>query len=505
MQIKYQIKILILLFSLLFSNLVLAENTVSNTAKAEVWDSKKIMKPLLDGVRRFTLPNGLKVVFYRRPHAPVFSGQIWVKVGGVNEQINQTGSAHMLEHMAFKGSETIGTKDYGKEKGLLQKLDRLESKGKLNEKELKNKEKIKAKLNKLWENNEFSRIYEDRGGVGLNAATSKDYTYYMVDLPNNAFELWAWMESDRLLKPVFRQFYEEKEVVREERRMRSDDDPNGKLYEQMVATAFLVHPNRFPIIGWPSDLKNLEKEVVEHVHRTYYRPDNMVISLVGDLDFDTVKTTIEKYFSRLEKPKTKLPVITTEEEPQKGQREVVVIDKALPRAVLAYHKPVYPNPDDMKFTVLHSVLGDGRSSIFFRRFIEGKKIASSVSSSEAPGELYPSVFYIWAVPKKGVSNRELITEIDKVIEELKKNQIPQADIEAAKKRIRVSLLGEMASSHGLAQTLGHAEVLWGDWRKMLDMYDITFNVTSKDLQDLAIKYLTVQNRTVARLENAKNE
>ena len=459
------------------------------------------MKPLLDGVERFSLPNGLKVVFYRRSHAPVFSGQIWVKVGGVNEQIGHTGSAHMLEHMAFKGSETIGTKDYSSERKLLKRLDQLSLNKNLSKQQVKEKEKINKQLIKLWKNNEFSRIYEDRGASGLNAATSKDYTYYMVDLPSNAFELWAWMESDRLVNPVFRQFYEEKEVVTEERRMRSDDDPNGKLYEQLIATAFLVHPNRFPVIGWPSDLKNLERAVVKELHDTYYRPDNMVVSIVGDLDLATVKKTMEKYFSRFHKPKTEIPAILTEEEKQSGTREVVVINKALPRFALAYHKPVYPDADDMKFSVLHSILSDGRSSIFYRRLVEGKKMATSVSSSEAPGELYPSIFYVWGSPKKEIGNKKLITEVETILNELKEKEIPEKDIEAAKKRIRVELLGEMSSSHGLATTLGHAELLWGDWRKMLDMYDITFNVKPQDLRELARKYFTNDNKTVARMEN----
>ena len=469
----------------------------SNLAQAQNWDTKEIFKPLIKDVERFTLSNGLKVVFYRRKNAPVFSGQLWVKVGGVNERIGHTGAAHMLEHMAFKGSKVVGTKDYQKEEELLAKLDAIDVQ------DTKAREEILEQIKEIRIDNQFSKIYETNGASGLNAATGKDYTYYMVNLPNVAFELWAWMESDRLLNPVFRQFQEEREVVKEERRLRTDDNPNGKLYEQLILNAYDVHPNKYPLIGWAKDLSSLEKSEVERLHGLYYRPDNMVISLVGDLEIESVKSTLEKYFSRLVRPETEIPTIKEVEPEQTEAKFVGITHKALPRFALAYHKPVFPNTDDMKFTLLHTLLSQGRTSIFYKRLVEGKKIASSVSSSEGPGEIYPSVFYVWGVPKVGTSNATLVKEVEGILEELKTKQFTKQELDSAKKRVMADLLTTMKSNFGIARTLGHAELLWGDWMKLLEMYNTTFNTSSEDLNMIASKYFIKTNKTLATLETEK--
>ena len=248
---------------------------------------------------KLRLSNGLRVLVFPRKQAPVFSGHIWVKVGSVNETPGVTGVSHMFEHMAFKGSEVIGTKDYREEEKLLEKLDALMSGGLDGPEAMEQAKDLRAKLETLWENNEFSRIYQKAGAVGLNAATGKDYTFYLVSLPSTAFELWCWMESDRLLNPVVRQFYKERAVVAEERRMRVDDNPGGMLYEALLATAFWAHPNRLPTIGWASDLHQLKADDVKKFYAKYYRPDNMVVALVGDLDAETIRPLLEKYFGRI--------------------------------------------------------------------------------------------------------------------------------------------------------------------------------------------------------------
>ncbi len=475
-----------------FSTFLLACLLYSNFALAQSWDTQEIFKPLINDVKRFELSNGLKVVFYQRKNSPVFSGQLWVKVGGVNERIGQTGAAHMLEHMAFKGSTRIGTKDYEKEKELL---------GQFKTASEESKEKILEQIKEVRINNEFSKIYESNGASGLNAATGKDYTYYMVNLPNVSFELWAWMESDRLLNPVFRQFQKEREVVKEERRLRTDDDPNGKLYENLMLTAYEVHPNGYPLIGWAKDLNNLNEEEVTRLHGLYYRPDNMVISLVGDLEISEVKSTLEKYFSRLKRPDSKIPEIKEVEPKQEATRTKEITHNALPRFALAYHKPVFPNPDDMKFTLLHTLLSEGRTSIFYKKLIEGKKIAASVTSSEGPGELYPSVFYVWGIPKVGTSNKVLIKEVEKILESLKTLEFSKQDLDSAKKRMMADLLTTLKSNFGIARALGHAELLWGDWEKLLEMYNITFNTSSEDLNEIAKKYFTDENKTIVTLES----
>jgi predicted Zn-dependent peptidase len=477
--------------------------SAAGTRGAVTGPAAEVLHDLADGVTRMTLSNGLRVVMYRRNNAPVFAGQTWVKVGGVDEVPGKTGAAHLLEHMAFKGTDKIGTRDYAKEKGLLDRLDVLmkaRSEGRSSDQDLQELRSIYSQLSEVWVDNEFSRIYQRRGEVGLNAATAKDYTMYQIELPTVAFELWCWMESERVLHPVFRQFYKEREVVREERRMRTDDDPGGRLYEAMLATAYWNHPYRLPTIGWSSDIKNLNADDTRALQRTYYRPDNMVLSLVGDLDPVKVKPLLEKYFGRLPKATTELPEVTALEESQDGPRDVVVRFDAEPSLLMAYHKPVYPNSDDLYFSILHTLLAGGRSSIFFRELVLEKQLAVNIGTSEAPGELYPSVFYISATPRRGVSTLQLRDAIQGILDRVSKEGFPDDDFVSAKKRVKVGFLASLDSNDELAETLGHAELLWNDWRAVLKMYDIVNQATKEDVQSLIAKYLTVENRTFARIE-----
>lgn len=491
----------------LLSNIALAErdpkSKVSGSTDLQNKSAKEILHRLSDGVESFRLSNGLRILLYRRTHAPVFSAQIWVKVGGVNEPHGRTGVAHLLEHMAFKGSRTIGTKDYEKEEKLLKRYEQLIDRVKESlevesiQKELKT---IEAELEKLWVDNEYATLYQNRGQINLNAATAKDYTMYTVELPNVAFELWCWMESDRLLNPVFRQFYREREVVLEERRTRTDDSPAGKLYEALLATAYWMHPNRLPVIGWPSDVHKLRTADIINLYETYYRPDNMVIALVGDLDSAQVRPLLEKYFSRLPRRKDILPEVRTIEEVQRGERRATVLFDAEPQMIVAFHKPVYPNPDDLYFSVIHSVLSDGRSSILNKELVQEKQIATQVSTSEAPGELFPSLFFVYGIPAKGITNDRLLTEVQQILDRLKVTSVSPSDLEAAKKRVRVGLLHSLTENEGLATTLAHAELLWGDWQVLFNMYDTVLSTTAEDIQRIAKTYFQNENRTVVFLE-----
>ena len=462
-------------------------------------------------VEKFTLSNGIRVLVYKRDYAPVFSGLIWVRVGGVDEVPGTTGLSHFLEHMAFKGSETIGTKDYQKEEPLLAELDDLMIALSREEDAEKKKEleqavaEVRGKLEEIWLPNEFSQIYKLRGAVGLNAGTSKDYTVYMVSLPNSAFDSWLWMESDRLLNPVFRQFYQEREVIQEERRSRVDDSPSGKLYEALLASAYWTHPNRLPVVGWPSDMKNLSVKDMNKLYSHYYRPDNIVISLAGDLDAEEIKPKLEKYFGRLEAVDEPLRTIYTKEEKQAGPREAVVYDDAEPRLFIGYHKPTYPNKDDAKFAVLHSVLSEGRSSLFYKELVQKKQIALSAYSTEAPGQLFPQLMILGGAPRSGVSNDRLRDEMQAIIDRLKTQPITDEQLESAKRRTRVSYLGSINSNYGMARTLGHAEVLWGDWQVIFEVYEDILNTTKEDIQRLAQTYLNIDNRTYVHLEHEKNK
>ncbi len=262
-------------------------------------------------VKEFTLPNGLRTIVLEREGSPTFAAHIAFKVGSVEETSGYTGAAHMLEHMLFKGTTTIGTLDWDKEKPLLEKIyrigDQLDTARRENRDEtivkdlatrLKN---AQAEHKKYVVSEGYSKLYSAEGGVGFNAGTSKDMTTYIIRLPSNKLELWAWIESDRMKNPVFREYYAERSVVGEERRLRYENDAEGKLYERYLAASFMAHPYGQPIIGWESDLSGLPYRVVKKFYDTWYVPNNAVIAIVGAVDFEKVKSVVTRYFGDLKK------------------------------------------------------------------------------------------------------------------------------------------------------------------------------------------------------------
>ncbi len=480
------------------------EGSVKSESKLEQ-TSQDVFGPLRHNVEKFSLPNGLRVVFFRRSKSPVFAGQVWVKVGAVNEAHGKTGTAHLLEHMAFKGTHTIGTKDFGREKGLLALQESLLDKVERDPSSLIKNEllQVQRELEGLWSSDEFVSAYRVRGAVGLNAATSEDYTYYLINLPSSEFEYWCWAESERLLHPVFRQFYKEREVVSEERKMRVDDNPSGLLYEALLSTAFKEHPYRRPTIGRRTDIAGLRTEDMEKFHRQFYRPDNIVLSLVGDLESNAVHSLVEKYFGRIPEDKSALPQICCEEPEQVEERKVEVVFDAEPRLLAAYHKPAYPHRDDIVFSVLHALLSGGRSSILRRKLVEQEQLALSVSSSEAPGELYPSLFVISAAPRQGVSSERLLEEIQAILDGFKSSLVSDKELTAAKKRVRVSLIRGLSTNGGLAETLGHDELIWSDWSTIIRHYNEAAQVSAEDIKRVVQTYLKRSNRTAAILRKAE--
>lgn len=458
-------------------------------------------------VEKLVLSNGLRVIVFRRPQAPVFAGQVWVRVGGVDEIPGSTGISHMLEHMAFKGTTVVGSKDYEREAKLLAELE-----ARVNELEspalASSDEKVKAlqeQLSEVWEEDAFTHLYQLRGADGLNAGTSTDYTVYMVKMPKTAFEFWCWMESERLLNPVFRQFYKEREVVLEERRTRTEDSPGGKMYEVLLATAYLAHPNRLPVIGWRSDLERLTASGTKDFYNAYYRPDNMVVALAGDIDLEQARPMLEKYFGRIPKAERPLREVTTVEPEQLGEREAQVEFDSQPMFMMAYHKPVFPHPDDAAFTLLHELLSSGRSSLLVREFVQRRKIARGVYTSEGPSERFPTLFYLGGSPVDGVTSVELRDELQKAIDRVAEEGFRDEDIAGAKRRIKVSFLSNLTSNYGMARLLARSELLWGDWRTLLKFYDDIENVSNEDIKRVLKEYIKPGNRTFVEIVGKSSE
>lgn len=457
------------------------------------------------------LKNGLTVLMLERHLSPTVSFYIRHRVGAVDETKNETGAAHFLEHMMFKGTTTIGTKNYAREKEILAAiektgdlLDKEKSRGpKARPQVIK---KLTAKLNKLQAQdkkyiipNELDRLYTENGGLDMNASTGQDVTTYQISLPANKIELWARIESDRLMNPVFREFYTERDVIMEERRQRIETDPHGKLYEQFLSTAYKVHPYGRPVIGWKEDMAVLSPQSLRKIFQKYKSPESIVIAIVGDIQpADTLKL-MEKYFGEISDSKDKPSVITVEPQ-QTAERKVAVKFDANPMLIIGYHKPTAPAYDDYVFDVLESILTSGRTSRLYNLLVTEMGIAKSVNAGNGtPGTRFPNLFTISAEPRYPHTNKELEEIILREIERIKKEPITEAELAKAKNHIKMSYIKSLDSNSEIASILSYYEVLLGDYKYFADYLKVIDKVKPADIQRAAELYLTGENRTIATL------
>jgi predicted Zn-dependent peptidase len=460
-------------------------------------------------VTEFTLPNGLHFIVLERHQAPVVSFHTYVNAGSVDDPKGKTGVAHMFEHMAFKGTETIGSKDPAAEQKALNDVEHAYDLLEAERNKLSRADP--AKLKALQENldtatdaadsyavdNLYPRIIEENGGVGMNAETSEDSTKYYYNFPANRVELWFYLESGRFLHPVPRQFYKERSVVREERRMRTESDPQGKLFELLLASAMEAHPYRNPPVGWASDIENLRVKDANEFFGTYYVPANITIAIVGDVDPKRMKALATEYFGRLAKRPLPNPV-TTVEPPQEGPRRVKVESPAQPIELLAYHRPNQNDKDDPVFDVIQSIMSGGRTSILYRNMVRDKQIALAAGADATlPGGKYPGLFMFYLVPAPGHTVAENEKELDTLLANFQKDKVDEAALARVKTKTRAGLIHQLDSNFGLAQLLASYYVNYGDWRKLFTSIDDIDKVTAGDVQRVARQYFTPQNRTVA--------
>ncbi len=459
-----------------------------------------------------TLKNGLTVLIYERPVAPVFSFFTHVDAGAAQDRDGQTGLAHMMEHEAFKGTFSIGTKNWAAEKAALAKIEQSYAayRAELDKRVGRDEQKLKT-LEKAWmdareaadkfvEKNEFSKILDENGEVGMNAFTSEDETGYFYSLPANRVELWAYMESERFLHPVFREFYKERDVVMEERRMRTDSDPVGRLAEQFIATAYIAHPYHRVPVGWMADLQRISATEGEAFFHKYYVPANMTIAVVGDVKAAQVMPLIEKYFGRL--PAAPKPDQTvTSEPPQNAERRVVLPEKTQPFYLEGYHRPDYRDPDDNVYDVLSAVLSRGRTSRLYRSLVRDQKIALVAQGfSGFPGHKYPQLFAFFAVSAPGHTPQELADSIHKEIERVKNEDVTDDELKSVKTRAKADLIRSLNDNSGLAGDLALYQARYGDWRELFRQVDQIDKVSKADLRRVAKQIFVPTNRSVAVIE-----
>jgi predicted Zn-dependent peptidase len=463
-------------------------------------------------VRR--LDNGLTVIVLERHEAPVFSYATVVNAGNAQEVPGITGLAHMFEHMAFKGSEVVGTTDYSAEKLALQKVEDAYAAYDAERRKPVGRDDAKVtQLEKAWKDaidaaqkyvvqNEFAKVVDQAGGVGMNAFTRSDETVYFYSLPANRFELWAYLDSERFLHPVFREFYKERDVVTEERRLSVESRPQGRLFEEFLATAFTAHPYGFPTVGWPSDLKTFSATDAAAFFKKYYVPSNMVIAVVGDVKTAEVMPIIEEYFGRL--PKAPMPEpLRTIEPLQKAERLTVLREKTQPIYLEGYHRPAGTDPDDAVYDVMQVLLSGGRTSHLYRSLVRDKKIAAVAQVINGfPGVKYPDLFGIVAITTPGHTPAEITAAIGQELDKLKNEDVSADELQSVKTRVKAGLLRQLDNNQGLALNLALQQTEEGDWRELFRQIDRIDKVTAADVRRVANQTFTANNRTIAYIDNS---
>ncbi len=472
-------------------------------------------KDLEKNVVEKTLPNGLRVLILPRPGAPLVSMLTYADVGGVDENQNATGLAHIFEHMAFKGTTTIGTTDAAKEAAALKKLDeaflavRAERmrRPRPDEAALKTAEAAfkaaQEEAQRFVKVGELGEILEREGAEGLNAFTSFDQTVYLYSLPSNKLELWAAIEADRFTNPVIREFFKEKDVIMEEKRM-GESQPTGRLIDDFMAVAFKASMYRSFVIGHMSDLQAVSRTEAEAWFNKYYRARNLTAVVVGDVDPKIAMPILEKHLGRIPAGEKPGPVVTVEP-PQRSEKRITMEDPSQPMLFIAYHRPDINDPDNAGYDALADVLGGGRSSRLYKALVKEKKLALATGTYAGLGQKYPGLFLFYAVPNQGKTNAECEAAISEEIERLKREPVSAEEIAGVKARAKSQFIGSIDSNMGLAMGLAFASNLQGDWRETFKQLERIDRVTAADLTRLAQKTFVKSNRTVGTIETSTSE
>jgi len=465
-------------------------------------------------VKVHTLKNGMKFIVLERHEAPVVSFHVYADVGSANESYGITGISHLLEHMAFKGSKVIGTKDYEAEAKVLEELDALygeikREKAKVKPdtdrlKEMEEKfETLRKKAKECVVTDEFVDMMLKEGDRGVNAYTSNDATQYIDSLPSNKLEFWMSMTSDRFLNPIFREFFKERDVVMEERRLGLETRPTGRLIEDFFAVAFKAHPYHHSVIGHMSDLERITRQDVEEYFRKFYGPSNLTAGIVGDVKAQEVFDMAEVYFERIPSGPKPESVRTVEPE-QGGERRVTVVARSQPLIVVGYHRPDVRHKNNASLEALANILGQGRSSRINEVLVKEKKVAVYVTSFNGfPGEKFPNLIAFLAVPSRGHTSAECLELIDEEIEKIQKESVTPEELTKFKRSAVKSIMNQMKSNSRMAALLTYAEVVLGGLDAAFDQIKEIEAITAEDVKRVANDYLVKKQRTIGELVYGK--
>ena len=471
-------------------------------------------------VKEHQLSNGMKVLLLERNDAPSISGGWVARVGSVDERPGITGMAHLFEHMMFKGTPTIGTKDYEKDIEIIAAQEKVRDAMRSEERRMREMwrrgeitdlqdpdqktaewKQLNEEFKKLVEDhrkvivkNEFDRIYTANGGSGMNAYTSYDHTAYFITVPANKLELFMWMESERLLRPVLREFYAERDVVFEERRMRTESTPLGKFFESFNSLFWESHPYSWPIIGWPSDITAISKKQADAFYGTYYMPQNLTLVLVGDFKSKPALALAEKYFGRLKKGEGLPPDVVTLEQPQKAEKRFYAEAETNPNVDIYWHTPAFGHKDTYPLSVLAQVLST-RTGRLHKELVLGKKLATDTWAWQGARK-YAGEFNMGAEITEGNTPEMAEQEIYRLIEQIKTEPVPAKELQKVKNNFAAAEYRRLSSNHPILMQIMRSEGL-GNWREINEAGPKIQAVTPADLQRVAKKYFTKENRAVA--------
>lgn len=465
--------------------------------------------PKYPPVVTYTLKNGLKLLILEKKFVPTASFAMAFRVGNVDCPSGKTGLAHVFEHMAFKGTKTMNTSDYGKEKAVLARIEETakaliaeESRAAADPakvKELREKlSSLEKEAGKYIVDAEFAGTYDRLGSSEMNAYTYVDETVYQVSLPASRLEAWMIMESDRFKNPVLREFYKERSVIMEERR-RSEANPGQVAMENLYASAFKAHPYRNPTLGWMDDLKKLTRTDAENFYATFYVPNNATLAIVGDVRPAEVIRLAEKYFGDW-KPHALPQTEYTVEPEQKAEKRMTVFFDTKPRLYMGFHNPGENHPDMPALIMLAEVLSNGKTGRFYRNLVEGKQLVLGAGAN-ASGMMsrYPSLFTIVAFPKAPHTSAEAEAAVWQEIDALKTAPPTAWEMEKVLNNYEADVVRSLEGSLDLATSLSRGDRISGDWKYNWKLLEQLKALKPEDISAAARKYLTRGNYTEVEL------
>ncbi len=471
-------------------------------------------------VEEYRLDNGMTFLFVPRKGDPNVAAGWVAKVGSANERPGITGVSHLFEHMMFKGTHTIGTKDIEKDLATIAKLDQVRAQLRAEEQEMLRRlrlgelddptnpkhrsqrhQELLDEFNQLLEQqrellvkNEFDRIYTQAGASGMNAGTTEDFTLYFINVPTNKLELWFWMESDRLLNPVFREFYSERDVVYEERRLRTDSTPTGRFQEEFDAMFWTSHPYGWPVVGWPSDLDGITREEALSFFDIYYAPNNLAACLVGDFEPEEAKKLADKYFGRIPSNPTGAPPVRTREVEQLAEKRMIAFAETNPEVEIRYHSVADGHVDEPALVVLGALLS-GRTGRLYKSLVLEQQVANNAFAGQN-GQKWAGFFFLRGVAKPGRQPEEVEAAIYKELERLAQEPVGERELQKVKNRFNADTFRRIESNFFLMLQLLLAENGRG-WQSFNEDPKKILAVTAEDVQRVAKKYFTQEKRAVA--------